>query len=176
MCDLRIIFQTFWVTVIWMTRPVRKVLGGFIAIMICCTCKPKTLTHTHIHTRSSEVNNFPDSLATNLCINQWINSNCLINEFIETARSAVSKNRATRNFENVSLVLCRKTAFLRFFGGSLGCWTLSNKQVFQYIIIQLLLVKWCRHSAESRAMTCPLKQCYLIAWSLLSWHFKHFDK
>ena len=60
-------------------------------------------------------------------------------------------------------------AFPRVFGGFFCYWTPSKKGVFCYARIHSLLVNWCHHSFETRALTCPFKQSTLSAWSLLSW-------
>jgi len=41
--------------------------------------------------------------------------------------------------------------------------SLNKKELFQYTRIHSLLVNWCHHSIESRALTCPFKQCNLSA-------------
>jgi len=53
------------------------------------------------------------------------------------------------------------------------CWTPSKKEVFKHTRIHSLLDNRCCLSVASRAVTCPLKQSNLSAWSLLSWHSTH---
>jgi len=48
-----------------------------------------------------------------------------------------------------------------------------KKEMFEYTRIHSLLVNWCHHSVESRALTFRFKQSDLSAWSLLSWHPPH---
>ena len=43
-----------------------------------------------------------------------------------------------------------------------------EQRVFYDARIRLLLVNWCRHSVEPRALKCPFKQSNLVARSLLS--------
>ena len=55
-----------------------------------------------------------------------------------------------------------------FFDAELPGWI--QKQGFEYTRIRSLVVTWCCHSVEPRALTCPFKQSNLSAWSLMSWH------
>ena len=61
-------------------------------------------------------------------------------------------------------------AFPVFFGRFVLLLNSLQNRVFYDARIRLLLVNWCRHSVEPRALTCPFKQSNLVAWSLLSWH------
>jgi len=53
-----------------------------------------------------------------------------------------------------------------------GCSTPSERGVLVHND-SLASCQWCRHSVESRALTCPFKESNLSAWSLLRWHPTH---
>jgi len=92
---------------------------------------------------------------------------------VGTAQSTASYalfllRRQPRNCEDVTLV-----ARLREHSSFQGFWSiffvayLSQKGVSIHKNHSRLL-KGCRHSVKSRAVTCPLKQSNMSAWSLLS--------
>jgi len=58
-------------------------------------------------------------------------------------------------------------------GGSWSNTCNSHHSLQRGIVVHknsLAFCQWYRHTVESRALTCPFKQCNLSAWSLLSWH------
>jgi len=75
----------------------------------------------------------------------------------------------TAKFCKTGICSVSDKAFPGLFGGFFWCWTHSKKEKLWYTRIQWLLVNWCSHSLESRALTCPFQQSHLSAWSLLSW-------
>ena len=101
-----------------------------------------------------------------------------MNEWIKTARSAVSKNprfflrRQPRNFENTTLVARRRKHFWVFLAIFLVA-QISPKRGLLVHKNSLASCQRYRHSVEPRALTCPFKHSDLIAWSLLSGHPTH---
>jgi len=96
-----------------------------------------------------------------------------INELIKTARSAVSQNRASRDFflrrqprkfENVTLVARRRVHFQVFLVVFLVAQLPPKRGVLVYKN-SLAFYQRCSHSVEPRALTCPFKQSNLSAWS-----------
>jgi len=75
-------------------------------------------------------------------------------------------------FENTTLVARRREHF-RVFLAIFLVDQLSPKRVVLVHKNSLASCQRCRHSVEPRALTCPFKHSYLIAWSLLSWHPTH---
>ena len=112
---------------------------------------------------------------------ELIRINWLMNWFIKTARSVVSKKcaergfflrRQPRHFENTTLVARRREHFRVFLAIFLVA-QLSPKRGVLVHKNSLASCQRCRHSVEPRALTCPFKNSDLISGSLLSLHPTH---
>jgi len=72
--------------------------------------------------------------------------------------------RQPRNFENVTLVACRR----EHFQGFLAIFLVAQLPPKRDVLVHknsLTSCQQCRHSVEPRALTCPFKQSNLSAWS-----------
>jgi hypothetical protein len=73
-----------------------------------------------------------------------------------------------RSFENVILAARRREHFWVFSVYFFCCWTPPKKEVFWNTGIHSLLVNWCRHSVELRALTRQVLSNKEI-WMLSHW-------
>jgi len=91
-------------------------------------------------------------------MSEWINSfrakNGLQDGFFNAASAAKSGK--------LDIGSASEKAFPFFFSDFFGCRNPSKKEVFKYTGMHSLLVDWCCHSVESRALTCPFKNNHQI--------------
>jgi len=74
------------------------------------------------------------------------------------------RNCQWRNFWKCDIGSASEKAFPGVFGNMFGCATPSKRGVLVHTN-SLASCQRCRHSIESRALTCPFKQSNLSAWS-----------
>jgi len=151
------VFVDFFAADLHPKRGLQVYKNSFASCQLRLTCY--TLQHTATHCNTL----------------QHIVWHCMIQQHTITHYNTLQYTATHRNTQGVKCFNWKRgveesisVGFGDFFDAELpGC---IQKQGFEYTRIRSLLVNWCCHSVEPRALTCPFKQSDLSAWSLMSWH------